>query len=101
MRAKYDILWKGMLERVFDDFLRFVFPNADRRFDMKKGFTYLDKELAELDRGVGYKICDKLVRVYTQQVHLVADVEYDLVHWATLFVSAKRYLPRGIISPGA
>ena len=31
MKGKYDILWKGMLERVFDDFLRFVFPNADRR----------------------------------------------------------------------
>jgi len=70
MNAKYGILWKGMLERVFDDFLRFVFPNADRRFDMKKGFTFLDKELAELyphpEESSETKFVDKLVQVYTR-----------------------------------
>ncbi len=29
-RRKNDILWKGMLEEVFDDLLRFIFPKADQ-----------------------------------------------------------------------
>jgi hypothetical protein len=33
LRRKNDILWKGMLEEVFDDLLRFVFPRADRIFE--------------------------------------------------------------------
>jgi len=39
-----DYLWKGVLEEVFDDFLRFVHPNADEIFDFKR-VTFLDKEL--------------------------------------------------------
>ena len=54
----------------FIHFLRFVFPNADRRFDMKKGFTFLDKELAELyphpEEASETKFVDKLVQVYTR-----------------------------------
>ncbi|TAM96844.1 MAG: hypothetical protein EPN39_12730 [Chitinophagaceae bacterium] len=43
-----DTLWKGILENLFDDFLRFFFPDADDLFDMKKGFEFLDKELEQL-----------------------------------------------------
>ena len=32
-----------MLEEIFDDLLRFVFPDADRIFDLAKGFEFLDK----------------------------------------------------------
>jgi hypothetical protein len=31
----YDTLWKGLLEDIFDDFLRFFFPQADEIFDFK------------------------------------------------------------------
>src|ERR1700678_1449755 len=96
MKAKYDILWKGMLERVFDDFLRFVFPDADLRFDMKKGFTYLDKELAMLypnpDDGTDTRFVDKLVRVYTLDgkekfllVHVEVQGNYDKTFTARMF----------------
>jgi hypothetical protein len=96
MRAKYDILWKGMLERVFDDFLRFVFPNADQRFDMKKGFTYLDKELAELnhhpEEAPDTKFVDKLVQVYTRSgktkyllVHVEVQGDYDKTFTSRMF----------------
>ena len=96
MRAKYDILWKGMLERVFDDFLRFVFPNADRRFDMKKGFTYLDKEFAELiphpEEASDTKFVDKLVQVCTRSgktkyllVHVEVQGDYDKTFTARMF----------------
>lgn len=31
-----DSLWKGILEDLFADFLRFFFPDADTVFDLKK-----------------------------------------------------------------
>ncbi|NBA88693.1 hypothetical protein GVN16_23165 [Emticicia sp. CRIBPO] len=64
-----DSLWKGLLESIFDDFLGFFFKNADEIFDLKKGFTYLDKELADLfpdHEGKAPKYVDKLVKVYTK-----------------------------------
>lgn len=68
IRRQNDILWKGMLEGVFDDLLRFVFPRADRIFDLKRGFEYLDKELAAMnprpDRKSDTRFVDKLVKVY-------------------------------------
>ena len=33
------------MEDVFDDFLRFLYPNADIVFDLSRGITFLDKEL--------------------------------------------------------
>ncbi len=39
---------EGILENLFDDFLRFFFPDADKLFDMKKEFQFLDKELEQL-----------------------------------------------------
>jgi hypothetical protein len=70
MRRKNDQLWKGILEEVFDDLLRFVFPEADRIFDMKRKFEYLDKELSELapepDMKSNTRFVDKLVKVYRQ-----------------------------------
>jgi len=48
MRRKNDQLWNSLLEDVFDDLLRFVFPEADKVFDMQRGFEFLDKELNEL-----------------------------------------------------
>jgi len=64
-----DTLWKGILENVFDDFLRFFFPDADKLFDMEKGFEFLDKELEQLfptENGESPKFVDKLVKVYTK-----------------------------------
>ena len=48
MRRKNDILWKGILEEVFSDLLRFLYPDAESRFNMKRRFAFLDKELAEM-----------------------------------------------------
>jgi len=96
MKGKYDILWKGMLERVFDDFLRFVFSNADRRFDMQKGFTYLDKEMERLyqhpEEETNTRFLDKLVKVYTTDgkekyllVHVEVQGSYDNTFTARMF----------------
>jgi predicted transposase YdaD len=87
-RRRNDILWKGILEEVFEDFLRFTFPHADQIFDMKKGFTFLDKELSEMypepDKETSTRFVDKLVKVFMQDgkekyllVHVEVQGQYD------------------------
>jgi hypothetical protein len=65
---KSDILWKVVLEEVFVDLLRFVYPDADQVYDMERGFRFLDKELAELnpqpDEEKDSRFADKLIQVY-------------------------------------
>jgi len=48
VRRRDDLIWKSVLEEVFEDFLRFFFAEADSLFDIDKGFEYLDKELEQL-----------------------------------------------------
>jgi predicted transposase YdaD len=70
-RRKNDILWKVVMEEVFDDLLRFIFPDADLLFDMERGFEFLDKELTEMHPEPGKKpatlFADKLVKVFTRE----------------------------------
>ena len=68
MQRRYDPLWKSVLEGVFDDFLRFVFPNADKELDLRKGFDFLNKELVamepEPENPGSTRYADKLVKVF-------------------------------------
>jgi len=67
MRHNKDILWKGLLEWVFDDLLRFMFSEADQVFDLKAPLTFMDKELARLCPEPGgehtVRFVDKLVKI--------------------------------------
>lgn len=74
-----DSLWKAILEDLFADFLRFFFSNADAIFDMKKGFEYLDKEMAQIAVDAdpeSPKYVDKLVKAYTRE----ENEQWVLVH---------------------
>src|SRR6202012_3238708 len=75
-----DELWKSTLEDLFDDFLRFFFPDADKLFDMRRSFEFLDKERNQLfpPEEDEYKVryVDKLIKVFTQG----GDEEWVLVH---------------------
>lgn len=75
-----DALWKGILEDLFDDFLRFFFDNADEIFDMNRPFEFLDKELEQIfptNQDDFYpKYVDKLVKVFTKE----GTEEWILVH---------------------
>ena len=74
-----DSLWKAILEDLFADFLRFFFNNADAVFDMKKGFEYLDKEMAQIAveaNPESPKYVDKLVKAYTRE----GNEQWVLVH---------------------
>jgi len=75
-----DLLYKGLLEDLFQDFLCFMVPDAPRHFDFSRGFSFLNKELDQLfpPEGDEYKpkIIDKLVKVYSRK----GTEEWVLVH---------------------
>jgi len=75
-----DVLWKGLLEWVFEDLLRFLYPDAEEIFDLKKGFVYLDKELAQLhldpDGADSVRHVDKLIKAYRKD----GSEEWVLIH---------------------
>ena len=64
------MLWKGLLESVFEDLLRFIFPDVDKELDLSRGVEFLDKELTEMfpepDRVAKGRVVDKLVKIYTR-----------------------------------
>jgi predicted transposase/invertase (TIGR01784 family) len=80
MRRKDDMLWKGILEDVFDDFIRFLNPDAETILDLDRGFEFLDKELQQVfppeNDEFSSKVIDKLVKVFTKS----GDEKWILVH---------------------
>jgi predicted transposase YdaD len=80
-----DTLWKGILENVFDDFLRFFFKDAEKLFDINKGFEFLDKELEQLfpDEDMPHpRFVDKLVKVFTKD---------DQEEWLLVHIEVQGY----------
>ncbi|WP_028295792.1 hypothetical protein [Olivibacter sitiensis] len=79
-RKRLDILWKGILEDLFIEFLRFMVPNADEIFDFERGLDFLDKEMEQLFPPEGdefsLKVVDKLARVYRR----TGEEEWVLIH---------------------
>jgi len=80
MKQVNDYLWKGVLEDVFDDFLRFMHPDADEIFNFERGITFLDKELEQIfppeKDEFSVKIVDKLAKLYTRE----GTEEWVLIH---------------------
>jgi predicted transposase/invertase (TIGR01784 family) len=75
-----DALWKGILEDLFDDFLKFYFPESVDLFDFNRKFVFLDKELEQLfpqqQDDFSPKYVDKLVQVFTKK----GKEEWILIH---------------------
>ncbi len=65
-RADYDSPWKEALERYFEPFMAFFFPQAHREIDWAEGYRFLDKELQRISlRGAtGPRRVDKLIKVW-------------------------------------
>jgi predicted transposase YdaD len=87
-RRNDDILWKSILEEVFDDLLCFLFPKAEMLFNLQRRFEFLDKELGEMypepEKKSDTKFVDKLVKVYQRDgteewvlVHIEVQDQYD------------------------
>jgi hypothetical protein len=75
-----DALWKGIIEDLFDDFLKFYFPESIDLFDFNRKFVFLDKELEQLfpqqQDDFSPKYVDKLVKVFTKK----GTEEWILIH---------------------
>lgn len=61
-----DILWKEIIEDLFEDFLQFFMPDLYEKVDFSKGYEFLDQELSKIvDKTLfGKKISDRLVKVF-------------------------------------
>ena len=62
----YDSPWKEALERYFQEFMAFFFPQAHADIDWSLGYEFLDKELQQVVREAetGRQLVDKLVKVW-------------------------------------
>lgn len=80
MAKKADILWKGILEDVFEDFLCFIYPKASNIIDFSKDPEFLDKELEQVfppeKDQFSPKVVDKLVKLRTY----TGEEEWVLLH---------------------
>jgi len=80
LRRQNDRYLKDAFEQNFADFLRLVFPDADRRFDLSRDIEFLDKEFsapgAERGDGLGNRVADLLAKVQTHE----GGEEWVLVH---------------------
>lgn len=64
--TEYDSPWKDILQRYFEEFVLFFFPQAYEEIDWSRGFEFLDQELQSVVRGaeLGKRLVDKLVKIY-------------------------------------
>ena len=64
--ADYDSPWKEALDRYFEAFLLFFFPQAHADIDWTRGYEALDKELQKIVPAAaqGRRFVDKLVKVW-------------------------------------
>ncbi|HCF25771.1 MAG TPA: cytosolic protein [Cyanobacteria bacterium UBA11049] len=61
-----DSPWKDAIERYFEDFLLFFFPQAHGEIEWSRGYEFLDTELQQVvrDAELGRRLVDKLVKIY-------------------------------------
>ncbi|NJO00316.1 MAG: hypothetical protein HC880_00370 [Bacteroidia bacterium] len=85
MQVPRDSLWKGILEDLFEDFLRYFYPEwSEQNVDFGHPFEFLDKELAKIYPLAEEKkrFADKLVKV-----HLNTGGE----HWLLVHIEVQGY----------
>ncbi len=87
-----DILWKGILEDLFEEFLTYFYPESNEIFDFSKGFEFLDKELEQLmfPSSTKYRIADKLVKVHTTE----GEEKWVLIHLEVQGYEDKQFAER-------
>lgn len=75
-----DILWKGLIENIFPDFIPFFLPQFSHLFDTSRPVEFLDKELQNLYPEIAdlsdVRFVDKLVKVFTTD----GDEKWVLIH---------------------
>ncbi|WP_408956579.1 Rpn family recombination-promoting nuclease/putative transposase [Natroniella sp. ANB-PHB2] len=93
-REMPDLLWKEIIEDLFEDFLEFFMPKLYQKVDLSQGYEFLDNELANIvDKTMkGKKMVDRLVKVYLKDgrenwilVHLEVQGYYEAEFSARMF----------------
>lgn len=64
--TEFDSPWKDAIERYFEDFILFFFPQAHGEIEWSLGYEFLDKELQQVvrDAELGLRLVDKLVKIW-------------------------------------
>ncbi|MCL1466243.1 Rpn family recombination-promoting nuclease/putative transposase [Argonema galeatum] len=64
--TEFDSPWKDILQRYFEEFILFFFPQAHEEIDWTRTPEFLDKELQQVvrDAELGRRLVDKLVKIY-------------------------------------
>lgn len=86
MHISKDALWKGIIENLIDDFIRYFFPALVDEIDFARGFEFLDTELQKLipNNPAHNRHADKLIKAWfkdEQEVGLLSGAEvWFLIH---------------------
>lgn len=67
--ARNDTLWKGIIQDLFDDFIKFFFSDVIETFDLSKECQFLDKEMEQICLAGDIrapKFIDKLIKIFTR-----------------------------------
>ncbi|HHB51513.1 MAG TPA: hypothetical protein ENK75_00485 [Saprospiraceae bacterium] len=97
-----DILWKGIIEDLFEDFLRFFYRDRIEEIDFEGGFEFLDKELQQIfpDNESKRRYADKLVKVFINGkeqwllIHIEIQGYYDKKFSQRMFNTFYRILDK-------
>ena len=58
---KQDYLWKGIVSKLFPDFMRLVHPEIEQVLDLDRECEFLDKELQQVDQLADGKYAQRIV----------------------------------------
>ncbi|BAU15724.1 hypothetical protein LEP3755_62890 (plasmid) [Leptolyngbya sp. NIES-3755] len=101
--ANYDASWKEALERYFEQFLAFFFPQIHAEVDWQRGCEFLDSEFQQMmrDAEVGKRFVDKLAKVWRcdgEEVYVLIHVEvqsqYDADFSKRMYIYSYRIFDR-------
>jgi hypothetical protein len=99
----FDTPWKEIIEKHFRPFLKFFFPNVQKRIDWTKGYEFLDQELQKVVRSAntGRRFADKLVKVFQKNgeplilyIHIEIQGQYDKHFGMRMFIYHYRFFDR-------
>jgi hypothetical protein len=101
--TEYDSPWKDIIEYLFEDFMKFFFPQVHEKIDWARGYEFLEQELRRVVReAVTQNRCvDKLVKVWLKNgqkallyIHIEVQAQYDTKFSERMFIYHYRLYDR-------
>ncbi|MBD1846695.1 transposase [Cyanobacteria bacterium FACHB-63] len=101
--ANYDAPWKEALERYFEQFLAFFFPQIHAEVNWQQGYESLDSEFQQVvrDAEIGKRFVDKLVKVWHRSgaeawllIHVEIQSQYDADFARRMYTYSYRIFDR-------